>query len=203
MTEHNKQCRGLIRLVSTPVFCQCSFGHAIVMLSTSNAWNSRSDTCTSTPRDTLGIQSVDICIEIDLSRPLRPSNPHKITRIICQLRCYPCNLPPPLDPHEFMFHPRPPITRFNNRPLLPSVCVRISILPAPVTSKLLPLNHNLVLGHAFDVWLSEEMLCCERSVAQVFGGEPFGCKFVGCVSLFAPGGDDGGVVYDYFGGECC
>lgn len=102
-----------------------------------------------------------------------------------------------------MFHPTPPITRLNNRPLLPAVCARISILPPPMTSKLLPLNHNLVLGHAFDVRLSEKMLCCKRFVAQVFSGEPFGCEFVRCVSLFAPGGDDGSVVYNYFGGERC
>lgn len=102
-----------------------------------------------------------------------------------------------------MFHPTPPVARLNNHPLLLPVVRCISILPPPVTSKLLPLNHNLVLGHTFDVRLSEKMLCCERFVTQMFRGKPFGCELVGCVSLFAPGGDDGGVVYDYFGGEGC
>lgn len=104
-----------------------------------------------------------------------------------------------------MFHPTPAITRLNNHPPLLSAFSRNGalILPPSVTGKLLPLNHNLVLGHALDVWLSEEVLCCERFVSQVFGGEPFGCEFVGRVSFFAPGWDDGGVVYDYFGGEGC
>lgn len=70
-----------------------------------------------------------------------------------------------------------------------------------MTSKLLPLNHNLGLGHALDIRLTEKVLCSECFVSEMLRGKPFGCEFVACISLLAPGRDDGGVVYDYFGSE--
>lgn len=66
-----------------------------------------------------------------------------------------------------MLHPTPAITRVNNHSLLPGFFR--SVFPPSMTSKLLPLDHNLVLSHALDVRLSEQVLRCERFVAQMFG----------------------------------